>query len=142
MCRLIKISSIYETAPCGYREQSDFFNGALKIETDFGIFELLSFLKGIERELGRTAGPKNGPREIDLDILFFNDMIYSDEKITVPHKEVLNRDFVLTPLCEIEPGLTHPALNKKICEIELSGEEEYILKKFSEDLIKIEEFTC
>lgn len=141
-CRLCKVSSVYETSPCGDKNQSDFCNGALKIETDFELADLLTFLKGIEKELGRVPGPKNGPREIDLDILFFNDLVYSDERITVPHKEVLNRDFVLVPLCEIEPGFIHPVINKKICEIDITGEENYILKKFSKDLIKIEEFTC
>ena len=141
-CCLCAISSIYETAPCGEKDQSNFFNGALKIETDFELFDLLTFLKGIEKELGRIPGPKNGPREIDLDILFFNNLIYSDEKVTVPHKEIMNRDFVLVPLCELEPEFIHPAADKKICSIDIAGEENYILKKFSKDLIKIEEFAC
>lgn len=141
-CRLCKVSSIYETAPFGDKNQSDFYNGALKVETDYNIFDFLSFLKQIEKELGRVPGPKNGPREIDLDILFYNDMIYSDERVTIPHKEIANRDFVLIPLCQIEPEFVHPALNKKLCEIEIKNEEKYILKKFSSDLIKIEDFKC
>ncbi len=141
-CSLCVISSIYETAPCGDKNQSDFYNGALKITTDYELSDLLTFLKSIEKDLGRVPGPKNGPREIDLDILFFNNLVYSDERVTVPHKEVLNRDFVLVPLCEIASDLVHPVINKKICQIDITDEENYILKKFSNDLIKIEEFTC
>lgn len=60
---------------------------------------------------------KWGPREIDLDILFFNDIIYSDNEITIPHKDMLNRDFVMVPLNEIAPELIHPVIDKKISEI-------------------------
>jgi 2-amino-4-hydroxy-6-hydroxymethyldihydropteridine diphosphokinase len=68
-------------------------------------------------QVGRKATTKWGPREIDLDILFFNDLIYSDSEITIPHKDLLNRDFVLVPLSEIAPELIHPSMNKKISEI-------------------------
>lgn len=81
--------------------------------------ELFCFLKSVEKIVGRKFIKKWGPREIDLDILFFNDMIYSDEEITVPHKDLLNRDFVLIPLLEIEPELIHPQLKKKISEISI-----------------------
>jgi len=70
-------------------------------------------------KVGRTVTSKWGPREIDLDILFFNDLIYSDDEITIPHKDLLNRDFVLVPLIEIEPELFHPQLKKKISEISI-----------------------
>jgi 7,8-dihydro-6-hydroxymethylpterin-pyrophosphokinase len=78
---------------------------------------LFKFLKSVEQQVGRKVTTKWGPREIDLDILFFNDMIYSDDEITVPHKDLLNRDFVLVPLSEIAPDLIHPLMNKKISEI-------------------------
>lgn len=103
---------------------------------------MLLFLKQTEKDLGRTPGPRNGPREIDLDILFFNSLVYSDEKVTVPHKEITYRDFVLVPLCEIAAGFIHPVLNKNICDIVIDNEERYILTKFSKDLLNIEEFTC
>jgi 2-amino-4-hydroxy-6-hydroxymethyldihydropteridine diphosphokinase len=79
--------------------------------------ELFKFLKLIETQVGRTATQKWGPREIDLDILFYNDIVFSDDEITIPHKDLLNRDFVLVPLNEIAPDLIHPLMNKKISEI-------------------------
>lgn len=79
--------------------------------------ELFKFLKSVETQVGRKVSTKWGPREIDLDILFFNDLIYSDSEITIPHKDLLNRDFVLVPLNEIAPDLIHPSINKKISEI-------------------------
>lgn len=78
-----------------------------------------------------------GPREIDLDILFYNDLIYNDESLTIPHKGVVLRDFVIVPMCEIAPGFVHPVLNKKICNIELPKENSNIIKKhYSDVLIK------
>ena len=71
----------------------------------------------MEKEVGRKQSIKWGPREIDLDILFFNELIYLDKEIQIPHKDLLNRDFVLVPLVEIEPDLIHPELQKKISEI-------------------------
>ena len=79
--------------------------------------ELFKFLKSVETQVGRKVSTKWGPREIDLDILFHNDTVFSDDDITVPHKDLLNRDFVLVPLCEIAPDLIHPLMNKKISEI-------------------------
>jgi len=79
--------------------------------------------------LGRKTEIKWGPREIDLDILFFNDLIYTDENITIPHKGITERDFVLIPLSEIEPDLIHPVVLKKISEIELPVAESNIISK-------------
>ena len=76
-------------------------------------------MKSVETKVGRKFTSIWGPREIDLDILFFNDLIYSDNEITIPHKDLLNRDFVLVPLIEIEPELIHPQLKKKISEISI-----------------------
>ena len=80
---------------------------------------MLQFLKKIERYLVRQTDIKWGPREIDLDILFVNELIYTDENITIPHIGITERDFVLIPLSEIEPELIHPVIAKKISEIEL-----------------------
>ena len=81
--------------------------------------ELFYFLKSIEMDLGRIEKEKWGPREIDLDILFFNNIVYHDEVLDVPHAELEKRDFVLVPLCEIEKEIVHPVSHKKICEIHL-----------------------
>jgi 2-amino-4-hydroxy-6-hydroxymethyldihydropteridine diphosphokinase len=118
-CEVISVSSIYESAPYGEIEQEDFFNAVIKIETLFEPKDLFHFLKSVENRVGRKLAIKWGPREIDLDILFYNDLIYSDEDITIPHKDLLNRDFVLVPLTEIAPDLIHPECNKKISEISI-----------------------
>ncbi|MDR3112307.1 MAG: 2-amino-4-hydroxy-6-hydroxymethyldihydropteridine diphosphokinase [Elusimicrobiota bacterium] len=105
---LIKtISSIYETSPVGKR-QSNFYNCAVKIETELNPLNLLSLLKLCEQILGRKKTYRWGPRLIDIDILFFNCEIINLPNLTIPHKEVLNRLFVLVPLCEMFPNLKHP----------------------------------
>lgn len=76
-----------------------------------------------------------GPREIDLDILFYNDLIYSDDDITIPHKDLLNRDFVLIPLNEIAPDLIHPVFKKKISEISNLTVKKYIIRKIPHRVI-------
>jgi 2-amino-4-hydroxy-6-hydroxymethyldihydropteridine diphosphokinase len=111
------VSSIYETKPFGNIKQENFFNAVIKIRTSYELKELFNFLKSIEKKIGRTKTIKWGPREIDLDLLFYNNLIYSDEYINVPHKGIAERDFVLVPIVEIEPELVHPVLKKKISDI-------------------------
>lgn len=111
------VSSIYETKPYGDLKQEDFFNAVFKIKTYYQPVELFGFLKKVEEKIGRKKSIKWGPREIDLDILFYNNLILYNEQLTIPHRDLLNRDFVLIPLCEIAPNLKHPEMNKKICEI-------------------------
>ncbi len=134
-CKVVKISSIYETTPYGYTEQNNFLNCVVEISTTLELKELFGVTKSIEREIGRKKREKWGPREIDLDILFFNDEIYSDERLTVPHKDVLNRDFVLVPLCEITTDFVHPKEGKRICEIALDESEKNIIQKLTHKLI-------
>ena len=134
-CNVLSISSVYETKPYGYKDQDNFFNAAIKLETGYSFSGLLPVLKRIETEVGRIKNPKWGPREIDLDLLFYNDLIYEDENLTIPHKEVQYRDFVLVPLCEIEPDLFHPALNKKICDIYIEESEKCIIGKIPEKIL-------
>ena len=116
-CEVEAVSSIYESSPYGEIEQGEFFNAVFKIKTYLELKELFKLLKSVETQVGRTATQKWGPREIDLDILFYNDIVFSDDEITIPHTDLLNRDFVLVPLCEIAPDLIHPLMNKKISEI-------------------------
>jgi len=105
------------------------------LSTNNELLELLEYLKNIEKEIGRRSSKKWGPREIDLDILFFNDNIYSNERVTVPHKDILKRDFVLVPLCEIAPDFVHPALNMKICDICINNSEKYVIKRLPDKII-------
>lgn len=116
-CELVTLSSIYETGPYGYTKQENFLNAAAEISTNLDLVSLFGFLKSIEEKLGRLKTIKWGPRVIDIDILFYNNIIYNDNVITVPHKGIPERDFVLVPLSEIAPDLVHPVLNRKISDI-------------------------
>jgi 2-amino-4-hydroxy-6-hydroxymethyldihydropteridine diphosphokinase len=129
-----KVSSVYETLPFGYKDQENFYNAAIKISTGYRLLELLDVMKSIEKKIGREESVKWGPREIDLDILFYNDLVFSDDRITIPHKEVAKRDFVLMPLCEIAPDLFHPALNQKICDICIVNSEKTVIGKIQQKL--------
>ena len=119
-CEVEAVSSLYETSPFGNLNQQNFFNAVLKISTSLNPIQLFHKLKEIEQKLGRVQHEKWGPRKIDLDILFYNDLIFSDEIITLPHKGIIYRDFVMIPLIEINPGIIHPVFNKKVSEF-ISG---------------------
>lgn len=122
----------------GNLNQENYLNAVVKISTDHSLTELFNFLKGIERDLGRSKTEKWGDREIDLDILLYNDLVYSNDIITIPHKEMVNRDFVLVPLCEIDSALIHPELKQKICDIRVKDSEKCIIRKLPENSIREE----
>jgi 2-amino-4-hydroxy-6-hydroxymethyldihydropteridine diphosphokinase len=107
---ILRASSIYETEPVGeLTEQRDFYNAALEVETTLDPHSLLAICKQIERELGREpAGPRHGPRPIDLDLLLFEDTTLADEQLILPHPDLANRRFVLEPLVELQPDLALP----------------------------------
>lgn len=111
---IINQSSIYQTAPWGNENQSDFLNQVLLLQTKLKPLELLQALLLIEKELGRVRNKKNDPRVIDLDILFYNDLIMNTPELQLPHPRLHLRRFVLTPLNEIAPDLIHPLFNKNI----------------------------
>lgn len=129
-----KVSSIYETLPFGEIIQNNFLNAVIKISTESDPHQLFTDLKNIESKLGRIIRQKWGPREIDLDILLFNDLIFSDEIITLPHKGIIYRDFVLVPLVEIEPEIIHPVFNKKLCDFIPGLKTKNIINKLSKPL--------
>ena len=114
---IVKSSPVYETKAFGKTDQPNFLNAVVQLNTSYNLLGLLNCLKNLELELGRTAAEKWGQREIDLDLLFFNQEIYSDEKLSVPHYGIQDRDFVLIPLCDIAPNFVHPVLNQKISDI-------------------------
>lgn len=111
---LQKISSIYKTAPVGYEAQAQFLNGVAAIQTSLSPLSLLHALKNIETNIGRQHRIRWGPREIDLDILIYEDLCLQTEKLVVPHPEMHLRRFVLAPLAEIVPDLVHPVLQETI----------------------------
>jgi len=108
--RVVRASSVYETEPQGeVTDQPDFLNACVEIETDLGPEQLLDECKAVERELGRAAGGvRHGPRPIDVDLLLLDDVEYSSSRLTLPHRDVLNRRFVLVPLLELDPALALP----------------------------------
>ncbi len=98
---LLKIAKIYETKAMHYKNQPDFLNTAILVETNLKPLELLSFIKDVEKSIGRKYTFRWGPREIDIDILYYDDLIYKDKVLEIPHPRINERDFVKTPLAEI-----------------------------------------
>lgn len=111
---IIRTSSHYETEPWGVKDQPRFINMALEACTFLGPLNLLQLLKDIERSLGREQTIRWGPRTIDLDILFYDDLIFSSEDLIIPHPLLHERMFVLEPLAEISPDRVHPVLKKSV----------------------------
>jgi 2-amino-4-hydroxy-6-hydroxymethyldihydropteridine diphosphokinase len=107
-------SSIYETAPRGVLEQPRFLNQVVQATTDWMPRQLMSRLKEIEREMGRRRTIRNGPRNIDLDILLYGDATVSAPGLEIPHPRMAERRFVLEPLAEIADELRHPRTGKTI----------------------------
>jgi len=105
--KLIKISSFYESSPYGYKEQNNFLNLCVSFNVFCELHDFFDPTKEIENKVGRTKTFRWGPREIDIDILYFNDMIINEKELIIPHKEILLRDFVMIPLLEIEPEIIH-----------------------------------
>jgi 2-amino-4-hydroxy-6-hydroxymethyldihydropteridine diphosphokinase len=114
--KVLQVSNRYDTAPVGSTHQARFVNLVCAGETPLSPQELLSFVKGIEKSMGRQPGPVNSPRPIDIDILFYADRIINTPELVVPHPRLAERAFVLVPLAEIMPDFIHPVLGTKISD--------------------------
>lgn len=112
-----KVSTYIETEPYGYTEQDNFVNAVCIAETKLSPRELLETLLKIELEMGRVRIIKWGPRIIDLDILFYEDLIIDEEDLKVPHIEIQKRSFVLEPMNEISPDKIHHVFKKSVNQL-------------------------
>lgn len=126
-CTVRQVSSFIETPPYGVTDQADFLNGCLELETLLDPCELLEQLHRIEHEAGRERIVHWGPRTLDLDIIFYDDLVMEEKELCIPHVEVQKRKFVLEPLCEIAPYKRHSVYGKTVVEmLEAAGESEFL----------------
>jgi 2-amino-4-hydroxy-6-hydroxymethyldihydropteridine diphosphokinase len=106
-----KVSKLYKSKPYGFVDQPDFYNAAAQLSSNLSPLDLLARLQEVEKQLGKKVVRENGPRVIDLDLLVYGDEVINLPELTLPHTGILNRDFVLKPLTDLNPMLTHPAWN-------------------------------
>ena len=109
--QVTKVSKLYKSKPYGFADQPDFYNAAAQLATDLSPLDLLARLQEVEKQLGKKVVCENGPRVIDLDLLVYGDEVIDLPGLSLPHPGILERDFVLKPLTDLNPMLTHPAWN-------------------------------
>ena len=113
-CKVISQAEFIVTKPYGDIVQDDFINSAIEIETVYEPYELLRFLNEVELQFGRERKIHWGPRTLDLDIVFYDDVVINDRDLNIPHIDMQNREFVLKPLCEIGANKIHPVFKKTV----------------------------
>ena len=127
--KIISRSSFYQTEPIGGVQQGWFVNSAIEIKTDLSPENLLPVLLNLELAMGRIRKGKWGPRLIDLDLLFYGNLILGKKGLTLPHPEIQKRKFVLIPMSEIAENLVHPTLKKTIKILLQESSDETMVKK-------------
>ena len=131
------VGQIYVSKPYGLKEQNNFYNTAIEILTTCQPMELMSKLQNIEKKLIKNKKIPNGPRKIDLDIIFFGSKIVKNSQIEIPHPRAMDRDFVLKPICDFKPFYRHPLSKLILKEALESLGSRYIIKSLdSSDLRK------
>ncbi len=115
--KIVAISSLYESSPVGYTDQPWFLNAVIALETEASPESLHRHLLKLEKATGRERPFPNAPRTLDLDILFYGDLVIDRRELTIPHPRLHERAFVLVPLLEIAPGLRHPTLHETVREL-------------------------
>ena len=126
---IIQKSSIYNTEPWGKTDQSDFYNAVIRFNSELSPQELLTAIKKIETKMGRTKTSRWGPRIIDIDILFADDLVINEIDLKIPHEYLTKRKFVLTPLAELTDGHQLPFFFKSANEILNECTDSSIVKK-------------
>jgi len=129
---IIMLSSIYETAAWGYKEQESFLNQVIVLDSLIHPTPLMLHLLEIEKEIGRVRDVKYGPRLIDIDILLFENEVINNTILMLPHPELPNRRFALIPLKEVANDLIHPVFNLTINQLLENCSDEGHVQKFSE----------
>lgn len=114
---IVRQSSVYETPPFGYKNQGDFLNMVVCVETHFSPEVVFFHIQDIEKKLGRVRTIKNGPRTIDIDLLLYDQLLIKMPYLVVPHPYMHERRFVLEPLAEIAPRKRHPVLKKTVASL-------------------------
>lgn len=113
----IEQGHVYKARAVGFTEQPDFLNTAIRGETDLEPKELLKFVKKVEQDAGRTWSFRFGPRQIDIDIIFYDDIQIRTKDLTIPHEALIGRDFVLQPICDIDPSVQDPSSGKTVKQL-------------------------
>jgi len=126
---ILNCSSVYETEPWGVTDQPGFYNQVLKVATSLDPLQLLTATLAIEKAMGRVRAERYGARIIDIDILFFDDLVIDTDQLTIPHPRIIERNFVLAPLTEIAHDLVHPLLHQTISEIWKASKDQLGVKK-------------
>lgn len=114
---IMQSSALYETAAWGKTDQPAFINQVLEVQTPLAPEQVLQHINGIEQELGRVRQEHWGARVIDIDILFYSDLVQQTQRLTIPHPQLHLRRFTLLPLAEIAPKLVHPVLGESITHL-------------------------
>ncbi len=127
---ILQGSSVYETAAWGVAAQPAYLNQVLVVETALPPFELLEKTQEIEKQLGRIRSFRWAARTIDIDILFYDQLIISTQELTIPHSRILERKFVLQPLTEIAPDMLHPVWQRSIKNLLDSCEDNSVVEIF------------
>lgn len=118
--KILKVSSLYKTKPYGFLEQEDFLNIVIEIDSDLSPGNLLKTILDVEQKMGRVRKIKWGPRNIDIDILFYGNLIIDMPELKIPHYDFENREFFIVPIAEISPDFLHPINEKKMSDYLLS----------------------
>ena len=126
-----KIANIYKSKPYGYLKQNYFYNTMVYLKSEIHPNELIKKIHLIERKLHKNKRIINGPRKIDLDIIFWDQKIFKNNNVVIPHPRAQERDFVLCPLCDITPFFKHPVSKLSVKELIKNLKDHYVIEKLN-----------